>query len=286
MIDIRLSLVSMVPIIHLLPGVQEPLGEFSLVAPKELERERAVEPSLYLSDEFEISPIISISGGIRATFYTLSDPDLNMIYAGNSPRTVESIIDTINYGEGRIMKSYPGFEFRFSSRVVLTPTTSLKFGIQRVYQYLHMISNTTSISPTDIWKLSDRYIKPSMGDQFSYRGISIISAEEQLKHQWKLYYKNLQNILDYKGGAVLLMNDHLETDVINGKGKAYGIELMVKKQAGTLTGWISYTYSRALLKVDSPFESEKVNGGKYFPANYDKPHDLKFSYKCEIFKAV
>ena len=71
------------------------------------------------------------------------------------------------------------------------------------------------------------------------------------------------------------MNEHLETDVINGDGKAYGIELMVKKQAGTLTGWISYTYSRVLLKVDSPYESEKVNGGKYFPANYDKPHDLK-----------
>jgi hypothetical protein len=89
------------------------------------------------------------------------------------------------------------------------------------------------------------------------------------------YFKNLENILDYKGGAVLLMNQHLETDVINGKGKAYGVEFMVKKQVGTLTGWIGYTYSRVLLKIDGVYADEKVNGGNYFPANYDKPNDLK-----------
>jgi len=89
------------------------------------------------------------------------------------------------------------------------------------------------------------------------------------------YYKNINNILDYKGGAELLMNDHLETDIINGKGKAYGLEFMIKKQMGMLTGWISYTYSRVFVKVDGKFEEEKINGGEYFPANYDKPHDLK-----------
>ncbi len=258
----------------LLPGIQKPLGEFSLVAPKELQRERAVEPAIYLSDEFEISPIFSVSGGIRATYYTIFGPGTEYVYAPGNPRTVENIIDTVSYGRGQIMKSYPGFEFRLSSRVVLTPQTSLKFGIQRVYQYLHMISNTTSISPTDIWKLSDRYIKPAMGDQYSI-GLFNNFGRKAIETSVEVYYKNLQNILDYKGGAVLLMNEHLETDVINGSGKAYGIELMAKKQAGILTGWISYTYSRALLKVDSQYESEKVNGGKYFPANYDKPNDLK-----------
>ena len=258
----------------LLPGRQQPLGDFSLVAPKELERERAVEPSIYLSDEFEVSPIFSVSGGIRGTFYTTLGPGTEYVYAPGNPRTVENIIDTVSYGKGQMMKSYPGFEFRLSSRVVLTPQTSLKFGIQRVYQYLHMISNTTSISPTDIWKLSDRYIKPAMGDQYSI-GLFNNFGRKAIETSVEVYYKNLQNILDYKGGAVLLMNEHLETDVINGSGKAYGIELMAKKQVGTLTGWISYTYARALLKVDSPYQSEKVNGGKYFPANYDKPHDLK-----------
>ncbi len=258
----------------LLPGVQKPLGDFSLVAPKELEEERAIDPALYLSDEFEINPNLSVSGGIRATYFATIGPGTDYIYAPNSPRTVENIIDTVSYARGHFMKSYPNFEFRLSGRYIISPRVSVKLGFQRVYQYLHMISNTTSISPTDVWKLSDRYIKPAMGDQLSV-GIFSNFGRRAIETSVEAYYKNLENILDYKGGAVLLMNDHLETDIINGKGKAYGIELMVKRQAGTLTGWISYTYSRALLKVDSPFESEKVNGGKYFPANYDKPHDLK-----------
>lgn len=258
----------------LYPGKQEPLGDFSLVAPKELEQERAIEPSLYISDEFEVSPSFTVSGGLRATWFTSFGPATEFIYADNSPRTVENLIDTVKYSKGRVIENYPGIEFRVSARLILSPRISVKFGVQRVYQYLHMISNTTSISPTDIWKLSDRYIKPEMGDQYSI-GLYNNFGRRAIETSVEAYYKNLQNILDYKGGAVLLMNEHLETDIINGKGKAYGIELMAKKQAGTLTGWISYTYSRVLLKVDSPYESENVNGGKYFPANYDKPHDLK-----------
>jgi hypothetical protein len=258
----------------LLPGVQKPLGDFSLVAPKQLEKERAVVPSLYISDEFEASQNFSISGGLRATIFTLFGPGTEFRYNADSPMSVRSISDTINYSKGQIIKSYPGLEFRISARLIISPMTSIKFGVQRVYQYLHMISNTTSMSPTDVWKLSDSYLKPERGDQFSV-GLYNNFGRRAIETSVEAYYKNLRNILDYKGGAVLLMNEHLETDIINGNGKAYGIELMAKKQVGTLTGWISYTYSRAMLKVDSPFKSEKVNGGRYFPTNYDKPHDLK-----------
>jgi hypothetical protein len=258
----------------LLPGIRKPLSDFSLVTTKQIEKERAIEPALYLSDEFELTPWFSISGGIRTTFFTTFGPSTEFKYIENSLRSVESIIDTIYYGRGRIIKIYPGAEFRISSRLTLSPRSSVKFGVQRVYQYLHMISNTASMSPTDIWKLSDSYIKPQMGDQFSI-GFYNTFGRSGIETSVETYYKRLRNILDYKGGAVLLMNEHLETDIINGNGKAYGIELMAKKQTGIFTGWISYTYSRVLLKVDSPYESEKVNRGKYFPANYDKPHDLK-----------
>jgi hypothetical protein len=105
-----------------------------------------------------------------------------------------------------------------------------------------------------------------------------------LEISMEAYYKILDDILDYKGGAVLLMNDHLETDIINGTGKAYGVEFMIKKQLGMLTGWISYTYSRVLLKVNGRFEEEKVNGGNYFPANYDKPNDLKLVANAKFFR--
>jgi hypothetical protein len=258
----------------LLPGVRKPLGNFSLVSPKTIDKERAVEPSLYISDEFKVSPNFSIIGGLRTTIFTLIGPGTELRYHKDSPVSAESINDTLSYRKLQVIKSYPGFEFRISARLILTPRTSMKLGIQRVYQYLHMISNTTSMSPTDVWKLSDIYIKPEIGDQFSI-GFYGNFGRRAIEMSVETYYKNLQNILDYKGGAVLLMNEHLETEIINGNGKAYGIEFMARKQAGALTGWISYTYSRVFMKVDSPYESEQVNGGAFFPANYDKPHDLK-----------
>ncbi len=256
------------------PGIQKPIGDFSQVAQKQLEKERAIEPSLYLNDEYEVSPNISLTGGIRFTMFTALGPGTRFVYASGNPRSVESITDTVKYNSGQIIKCYPETEFRFSSRFILSPRISLKAGFQRMYQYLHMISNTVSISPTDVWKLSNSYIKPAMGDQYSL-GIYNNSAKHAVETSMEVYYKNLTNILDYKGGAQLIMNEHLETDIINARGKAYGVELMAKKQAGSLTGWISYTYSRTLIKIDSRYSSEKVNGGTYFPANYDKPHDLK-----------
>ena len=268
---------------RLLPGVQNPVGDYSEIQPKQLESEKAVEPSIYISDEYDLSPRVLFSGGLRFTVFTTFGPGSQYVYSDNSPRTLENIIDTLYYGKGSILKSYPGLEFRFSSRFVITPDLSFKAGIQRNYQYLNMISNTTSMTPTDIWKLSDIYIRPQRGDQFSL-GIYKNLNRQAIELSVEGYYKILSNVLDYKGGAELLMNDHLETDIINGNGKAYGVELMLKKQIGMLTGWISYTYSRVFLKVNGKFEEEKVNGGNYFPANYDKPNDLKFVANAKMFR--
>lgn len=267
----------------LLPGTQKPVGIYSDIPLKQLETEKAVEPAIYISDEYDVSSRILLSGGLRFTMFTTFGPRSQYVYSANSPRTLENIIDTVFFNKGSILKSYPGLEFRFSSRFVITPDLSVKAGIQRNYQYLHMISNTTSMTPTDIWKLSDNYIKPQRGDQFSF-GIYKNINSKALEFSVETYYKILNNILDYKGGAELLMNDHLETDIINGNGKAYGVELMLKKQVGMLTGWLSYTYSRVLLKVNGKFEEEKVNNGNYFPANYDKPHDLKFVANMKFFR--
>jgi hypothetical protein len=265
------------------PGIQKPVGIYSDILPKELESEKALEPSLYISDEFDATPRILISGGLRFTMFTAFGPRTQYIYNPDGPRSLENIVDTIHYGTGKIIQSYPGLEFRFSSRFVIAPDLSVKAGIQRNYQYLNMVSNTTSMTPTDIWKLSDKYIKPQRGDQFSV-GIYKNMNRNALEVSMEAYYKILDNILDYKGGAVLLMNDHLETDIINGTGKAYGVEFMIKKQLGMLTGWISYTYSRVLLKVNGKFEEEKVNGENYFPANYDKPNDLKLVANAKFFR--
>jgi hypothetical protein len=267
------------------PGIQKPIGNFSTIEAKSLENEQGVESALYLSDEFEYSPRLLISGGLRLVVFTSFGPKTEYRYLPNATRSPENTSDTISYPKGQILQVYPGVEFRLSTRFIIAPDLSAKAGIQRNFQYLNMISNTTSMAPTDIWKLSDRYIRPQRGDQFSL-GIYKNFRSKAIETSVEVYYKILKNILDYKGGASLLMNEHLETDILNGNGKAYGIELMVKKQIGVITGWISYTYSRSLLKIDGAFEEDKINGGSYFPANFDKPHDLKIVSNIKMSRRV
>jgi hypothetical protein len=269
----------------LLPGLRQPFGDYSTVASAELENEQALEPSIYLSDDYEITPLLSVTGGLRATFFTSFGPQTEFKYYDNISRSAESISDTVWHNSGDIVNFYPRIEFRFSARLILAHDLSVKVGAQRVHQYIHMISNTTSISPTDIWTISDSYIKPERSDQLSL-GFYYNFGRKAYESSVETYYKKLTNILDYKGGASLLMNEHLETDVINGTGKAYGVELMVKKLKGSLTGWISYTYSRALLRSATNFETEEVNGGEYWPADYDKPHDLKVVANAKLSRRL
>ncbi|MBK3516570.1 TonB-dependent receptor [Carboxylicivirga marina] len=256
------------------PGKQTPSSTESLIAYKELEKEQALEAALYISDEFELSHFMSLSAGLRYSMYSNFGPKTQYNYQSGLPRSVDNIVDTTHHGNGGI-SFYSGPEFRLSSNIRLSGTSSLKLGYNRMYQYIQMISNTAAMAPTDIWKLSDKYLKPQHGDQYSigfYKKMRNNSIEASIE----TYYKKLDNIIDYKGGAKLVMNEHLETDVLNGKGKAYGVELMVQKKRGKLTGWVNYTYSRILHKIDSEFDEEQINNGDYFPANYDKPHDFKF----------
>lgn len=138
-----------------------------------------------------------------------------------------------------------------------------------------MLSNTTAMAPTDIWKLSDPNIKPQYGGQVSV-GLYKNFKSNTIETSVEVYYKKIKDYLDYKSGAVLVLNDHIETDVLNTTGKAYGVELMIKKLTGKLNGWVSYTWSRTFLKMDDPAAGEIINGGAFYPANYDKPHELTF----------
>jgi len=143
-------------------------------------------------------------------------------------------------------------------------------------QYIHLLSNTTAISPTDTYKLSDPNVKPQFGQQVSL-GLYRNAKSNTIETSVEVYYKKIDDYLDYKSGATLLLNQHIERDVVNTKGKAYGIEFLVRKTAGKSNGWISYTYSRTFLKQDDPNAGELINGGNWYPANYDKPHNFNFN---------
>jgi hypothetical protein len=255
------------------PGTYQPFHQQSLVIPDEVPNEQALESAIYLGDKYTISPKVSLNIGIRYSLFNYLGPRDVYTYAEGLPRTQNSIKDTLRYSAGKAIQNYHGPEYRISARYAITDQSSVKASFNTLLQYIHMLSNTTSISPTDTWKLSDPSIKPQRGYQVSvgyYRNFAASNIETSVE----VYYKNMKNYLDYKSNAVLLMNHHIETDVISTKGRAYGAELMIKKTAGKLNGWLSYTYSRTFLRMDDPLAGESINNGKYYPASFDKPHNV------------
>ncbi len=260
---------------NLSPGTFKPLGESSLITPDVLADEQGLESAVYISENFEVSPKLSIYAGLRYSYYQYRGPRDVYQYSPGLPLQRGNIIDTIHYSSGKTIASYHGAEPRFSLRYLVSNTASIKVGYNRMRQYIQMLSNTAAINPTDTWKLSDSYIRPQVGDQYSFGFYQYLKGNT-IETSVETYYKNTESLTDYKNGAVLLMNHHLETDLVNARGKAYGVELMVKKLSGKLNGWISYTYSRSFIQARGAFSDETVNSGEYYPSNYDKPHAVNF----------
>jgi len=272
---------------RLQPGSYDPLNDESLVAPIQLENENAVESALYVSDEYNITPNLTVYGGLRYSFYAFLGPKTVYDYYDKVPLDPINIRDTSYYKSGEVIQTYSGPEFRLSLRYKLTGSSSVKLSYNRMRQYLNMLSNTTAVSPTDTWKLSDSHIRPQIGDQYAI-GFYKDFRKQSIETSVELYYKNIIDMIEYKGGAQLVLNEVIEQDLINVKGRAYGAEFMVQRTAGKLNGWISYTYSRILVNADSEYPVERINDGEWFPANHDKPHDVtlvgnyKFSRRFSI----
>ncbi|HMH34755.1 MAG TPA: TonB-dependent receptor [Puia sp.] len=257
------------------PGSTQPLGSKSLVIPDVVQAEQGLESALYLGDRWSISSKFSVDAGIRYSMFNYMGAHNVHNYAPGIPRTEGNLVDSVAYGSGKVIKTYQGPEYRISARLSVSDNASFKASYNTLRQYIHVLSNTTAISPTDIWKLSDPNIKPQFGEQYSlgfYQNFKSNTIEASVE----VYYKKIHDYLDYKSGAVLIMNHHIETDVITTRGKAYGAELMIKKLSGKLNGWLSYTYSRTLLQQDDPIAGESINHGNYYPANFDKPNNVNF----------
>ncbi|MEO6456466.1 MAG: carboxypeptidase-like regulatory domain-containing protein [Ginsengibacter sp.] len=257
------------------PGTYKPVGKESLVAAEQMQAEQALESALYVSDKYNITSGLSVEAGVRYSVFNVLGPRNFNEYAKGVPKTVDNITGINVYGKNKFIKTYHGPEVRFSARYAFSGDFSIKAGYNSQRQYIHVLSNTAAVAPTDIWKLSDPNIKPQYGDQVSlgfYKNFKSNTIETSVE----VYYKKIKDYLDYKSGAVLVLNQHIETDVINTKGKAYGVEFLLKKLTGKLNGWLSYTYSRTLLKMDDPTAGEVINKGMYYPANSDKPHDITF----------
>ena len=269
------------------PGSFQPKGEQSLVIPDQLQQEQALESALYIEDKFEVNPRLSITAGLRYSFYQYLGPRTMNKYVPGFP--IDKIYEdgTQAYASRKKIKGYGGPEYRLSLRYTIYDNLALKISYNTLRQYIHLLTNTMTVSPTDIWKLSDPYIKPQTGDQVSvglYKNLRGNKIEVSLEG----YYKNIHNFLDYKGGDSLIMNPRIEAAVLGTRGKAYGVELMVKKMTGKLNGWVGYTYSRTLLRALDRESPDAPNKGNYYPSNYDKPHDFtmitnyRFSHRFSL----
>lgn len=252
------------------PGSRMPLVEESAVQGQTILTEQAVEGALYFSDQIRLSEKIGLDLGLRYSLYKLIGPRQSYEYQDGVPRNTSSIIDTLNYQSAEEVQSYHGPEFRVSARYLLDSESSIKLSISRNRQYIHALSNSASISPTDIWRLSNEYIEPQVADQIAL-GYFRNFLNGDIETSIEVYGKRMQNLLDFKTGADFLLNEAIETIGLQGPGKSYGIELSIKKK-GRLNGWFNYAYARSFIRLNGEFPEETINNGMYFPTNYDQPH--------------
>lgn len=255
-------------------GKVKPVGTESQIKGDVLQKDKALESAFYIGDQWEVTSQLSVNAGIRYSVFNALGPKTYNTYQDGMLPSLSTITGVEKIGSGKVIQTYHGPEFRLSARYAFTDDFSVKAGFNSMRQYIHKLSNTAVMSPTDTWKLSDANIKPQRGWQAA-AGLYMNSPRNIWEYSLEGYYKKMNDYLDYRSGAKIIMNHHIETDVIRTEGHSYGVELSVKKVAGKLNGWVSYTYSRTFLRQNDKMIEKPVNNGDWYPTEYDKPHDFK-----------
>ncbi|WP_422360113.1 TonB-dependent receptor [Reichenbachiella sp.] len=253
-------------------GNKKPINPSSLVSPDAVGEEHGRETAVFLSAKYSPSERLTIDAGLRYNMYAAIGPSTVREYAEQAPKDLNFVIDEKIYNEGERIASYHGAEPRVSGKYSLNESSSLKASYGRTRQNVHLLLNAASVAPTDIWRLSGAHIKPQIADQWALGYYKNLYGKHTIELSAEAYYKKIQNLVDFKVGADLQFNQAIETDLLQGPGRAYGIELSAKKSSGWLTGWINYTYSRSEIQLNGAFADEIINDGNYFPTGYDKPH--------------
>ena len=239
---------------------------------KPVQTRHSEESALYISHEWKASDKIEMIYGARASNLAVKGAGSFFTYdkAGN-------IISTTGYAKGKTVVNYLNIEPRFSASYKLNELTSVKASYNRNIQNLHLITNATTSSPTDVWLSSSNNIKPEIADQVAL-GFYKNSKQGMFEFSSEIYYKALQNQIDYRNAAVIFGNDNVESELLYGTGRAYGLELMMRKKTGRLTGWVGYTLSKVEKKIDG------INNGKYFNARQDRTHDISIVGMYDVNK--
>lgn len=248
-------------------------GPNSNVLPVDLERERAYELAAYVQDEWKLNADVALIAGLRYSTLLNRGPATVRTYQENGFPQDETVTSTQTYGAGKIYHTAGGLEPRLAIRWSVGEGRAIKAGYSRLRQYIQQVTNTTAALPTSRWHLSDIYTKPTIADQWSL-GYFRNTADNAIEASGEVYYKTITNAIDYRDGAELQLAQAVETQIVQGTGQAYGFEGLLRKNKGRWTGFMSYTYARTFLTMNSPYANERVNNGLAYAANYDKPHTL------------
>lgn len=243
----------------------------------ELNRKYAFENSLFASNDMTVSKRLSLTYGLRYSNFANVGTGTKLILGDTIAGIKRPVRDIQSVASGKILAQFGNFEPRFSAKYELTDESSIKASYNRMAQYIHLLSNTQASVPLDVWTPSTNNIKPQIGDQVAlgyFHNFTWLANEFEFSTE--VYYKEMQNQIDYIDGADLLLNRTLEAELLSGKGRAYGLELYLKKRKGAFTGWISYTLSRTERQVTG------INNKDWYPTRFNKTHNLYLVGSYEI----
>ena len=236
------------------------------------ENKYGIELAGYLSHETDLTHRLKLNYGLRYSAYLNMGPGTTYTYdEDNLP------ISSTTYESGEIINSYGGFEPRFTAAYLLNETSSVKGSYSRNYQYIHLLSTSTTSTPIDVWLPTTDIVKPEIANQVSLGYFKNFNAN-QFESSVEVYYKNMENQIEYENGANIYFNEQIESQLVFGKGYAYGVEFYLKKNFGNLTGWLSYTLSKTERKFDD------INDGNLFPARQDRTHDFSITAIYKLSK--
>jgi hypothetical protein len=240
----------------------------------------SIENAFYISNEQTITDKLSFRYGLRNSLFSYLGPGTSLEFEPNTPGLRKSVSKETEHGNFENIKTYNNLEPRFSAKYELSSTSSVKASYDRTVQNLHLVSNTAASVPLDVWSPSTNNIKPQLGDQVAAGYFKNFGECNAFETSIEGFYKNMRNQLEYIDEADLLLNPRLEADLLQGKGRAYGAELYVKKNTGRITGFVSYTLSR------TERFTEGVNRNEWYPSRFDRPHNLNLVVSFELSERV
>lgn len=275
------------------PGEIMPTTETSGINPYDLIKKYAFENAVYIDAEHELSPRFAVSYGLRlSTFHRLGQKELNSYENDHAVRFNQELqiyekaepIGINIYDRSDVIESFMNLEPRLAMAYQLNENTSIKVSYNRMSQYLHLLSNTSSPTPLDVWAPSGKYIKPQLLDQVAL-GYFKTFKDNQYSLEVETFYKDIKNRIDYIDGANLIANDAIEQVILNGKARAYGLEVLFRKNEGRLKGWVAYTLSKSEQQTPGRTALETgINNSQWYNTPYDKTHDISVTSSYDYDK--